>query len=147
MIKLTPLIQEMQVNQPTRQFSSNKELFDFLNKNIREFAEHELQKEPLILLLVAVKLNYPNVDSTNQETFFNIGPFKNLPKNTQQEFINVLVNTGLINDAQIIPYPPGESGGIFWEIDAEDSYGIEYNNKKIIGYTLVKFKGREFYRF
>jgi len=145
MIKLLSLIQEMQVNQPTRQFSSNRELFDFLNKNIREFAEHELQKEPLILLLVAEKLKYPNIDSTNQETFFNIGPFKNLPKNTQQEFINTLTNSGLE-----APMLNSQDHVIFWGIDYENELNVGYHNQINDSFLFskpIKFKGREFYRF
>jgi hypothetical protein len=153
MIKLTQLFNEIKVNQPTLNITSNSQLYKILDSNIKKFAEEELNDDST-LLGHTFNLYFDNYDWDNDpdnlggEDYPHNAEFKDMPQHIQQGLINYLVEVGLEF------YGEWNS-----EQDNDDAYGISWNLPDLglvynwtdeadpgsYNWDETKFKGYKFY--
>jgi len=148
-------ITEITVNKPSGgggvPFSSNKELYEFLNKNINAFAEHELYNTTVGYYVLQEFFN--QVENTDEFTEDELGEIEgshtidelsqDLQLRIKDRLINILIETGLDYYGE---YPDDEANGISWNIEIGRTYSNQ-NESDEGSYSWDKeiFKRRKFY--
>lgn len=134
-------LKEVKISKPgPALFKNNNSLYDFLNKNIKDFAKNELERNYTDNLLQLA------AEVINEEIDYNT-EFSDLDFDTQQRLINYLVEVGLKYYGEWDPEDSNGIYGILWNIDNVD---LIYNwTDKVdpgsYNWDDTEFKGRKFY--
>jgi len=147
-------IKEITVNKPTGgKFSSNKALYDFLNKNIKAFAEHELHDTTVGYYVLGEFYN--QIKDSNEFTEDELGEIENAHSINEDELsqdlllkikdrlINILTNAGLDYYGE---YPDNEVNGTSWNLEIGKAYSnTDEPDPESYEWMDETFKGRNFY--
>lgn len=131
-------LKEIKINKPG---GKNRTLYFFLNNNIKDFAKHELERNPNALLQVVADAIDEEIDDNTE--------FSGLDPNIQQQLIDYLVEAGLEYHGEWESEEDDEEMvyGVTWNVD---DFGLVYNwtdeaEPGSYDWSEVEFKGRKFY--